>query len=64
MCLLSPGELVSHVLREEPVGHGGAVHDLRPDQFIHQHGHHLKTGSRDTGHVHLLTHMDQSFHLI
>lgn len=31
-----PGELVRHVLREEPVGHGGAVRYLRPDHFVHQ----------------------------
>lgn len=36
-----PGELVSHILREEPVSNGGAVHDLRPDHFVHQHCDHL-----------------------
>lgn len=40
---------MSHVLREEPVGHGGAVRYLRPDHFVHQDRDHLrgsKQGSR------------------
>lgn len=50
----SPGELVSHVLREEPVGHGGAVHDLRPDHFIHQHSDHLEKQT-NIKHLHTFT---------
>lgn len=38
----SPGELVSHVLREEPVCNSSTIHDLRPNHFIHQHSDHLK----------------------
>lgn len=36
-----PGELMGHVLREEPVGDCSTVHNLRPNQFVHQHGDHL-----------------------
>lgn len=45
MSLVSPGELVSHVLREEPVGDGGAVHNLRANHFIHQNGDHLENAA-------------------
>lgn len=38
----SPGELMRHVLREEPVGHSGAVRYLRPDHLVHQDRDHLE----------------------
>lgn len=34
---IPPGELVSHILREKPVSDSSAVHDLRPNHFVHQH---------------------------
>lgn len=40
-CCVSPGELMSHILREEPVSYSGAVRDLRPDHFVYQDCDHL-----------------------
>lgn len=37
-----PGELMSHVLREEPVGHSSTVNDLGANHFVHQHCDHLQ----------------------
>lgn len=53
MYQVSPGELVSHVLREEPVGHSSAVNNLCPNHFVYQHCNHLQC-SNDTVHVNQL----------
>lgn len=41
-----PGELMSHILREEPVSYSGAVRYLGPDHFIHQDRDHLEGGEQ------------------
>ena len=38
------GELWHHLLGEEPVGHGRALDDLRLEELVDQHDHHLLVG--------------------
>lgn len=37
------GEVGHHFFGEDPVGDGGALHDLSLQQLVHKNDHHLQT---------------------